>query len=80
MSVEDQKKIAAEAALEYIQVGDIIGVGTGSTANYFIDALAGVKGKLDGTVASSEATADRLRGIRRALRPSRRVGLRAIGL
>ena len=61
MSVEDLKKAAAEAALEYVQVGDVIGVGTGSTANYFIDALAGIKGKLDGSVASSEATAERLR-------------------
>jgi ribose 5-phosphate isomerase A len=61
MSVENSKKAAAEAALEYVQVGDVIGVGTGSTANYFIDALAGIKGKLDGTVASSEATAERLR-------------------
>jgi ribose 5-phosphate isomerase A len=52
MSIETFKKAAAEAALEYVQVGDIIGVGTGSTANYFIDALAGIKGKLDGTVAS----------------------------
>jgi ribose 5-phosphate isomerase A len=61
MSIETFKKAAAEAALEYVQVGDVIGVGTGSTANYFIDALAGIKGKLDGTVASSEATAERLR-------------------
>jgi ribose 5-phosphate isomerase A len=61
MSTEELKKAAAEAAVEYIQVGDVIGVGTGSTANYFIDALAAVKGKIDGTVASSEASADRLR-------------------
>ncbi len=40
----------------------IVGVGTGSTANYFIDGLAKIKGKLDGTVASSEASAERLRG------------------
>ena len=61
MSSEWQKKTAAEAAIDYIQHGDIIGVGTGSTANYFIDALASVKGKIDGTVASSEATAERLK-------------------
>ena len=61
MSIEDQKKAAAEAALQYVQVGDIVGIGTGSTANYFIDALASIKGKIDGTVASSEATAQRLR-------------------
>ena len=61
MSTDTQKKAVAEAALQYLQTGDVIGVGTGSTANYFIDALARVKHKLDGTVASSEATATRLR-------------------
>ena len=61
-SIEREKQIAAEAAIEYVQMGDIVGVGTGSTANYFIDALALIKGKIDGAVASSEATADRLRG------------------
>lgn len=62
MDIKAQKKAAAEVALEYVQNGDIVGVGTGSTANYFIDALATVKGKIDGTVASSEETAERLRG------------------
>lgn len=61
MSIADQKKRVAEAALDYVQVGDIIGVGTGSTANCFIDALARIKGKLDGTVASSNTSAERLR-------------------
>ena len=61
MSPNDQKKTAAEAAIEYVQSGDIVGVGTGSTANYFIDALKEIKGKIDGTIASSEATADRLK-------------------
>lgn len=61
MSQDKKKKAAAEAALEYVSPGDIVGVGTGSTANFFIDALAGIKGRLDGTVASSEATASRLR-------------------
>ena len=61
MSPDDQKRTAAEAAIEYVQSGDIVGVGTGSTANYFIDALKGIKGKIDGTIASSEATADRLK-------------------
>ena len=56
------KKAVAEAALDYIEMGDIVGVGTGSTANYFIDGLAAIKGKIDGTVASSEASAERLRG------------------
>ena len=66
MNIDDKKKLAAEAAVDYIQLGDVIGVGTGSTANYFIDALANIKGKIDGAVASSEASADRLKshGIR----------------
>ncbi|MFW2440658.1 MAG: ribose-5-phosphate isomerase RpiA [Arenicellales bacterium] len=62
MSQDELKKASAEAALEYVESGMIVGVGTGSTANYFIDGLARIKGKLDGTVASSEASADRLRG------------------
>jgi len=62
MSQDELKKASAEAALEYVESGMIVGVGTGSTANYFIDGLAKIKGKLDGTVASSEASAERLRG------------------
>lgn len=61
MATQDElKQQVAEAAIAYVKEG-IIGVGTGSTANYFIDALAKVKGKIDGAVASSEATAQRLR-------------------
>ncbi|MCZ6565662.1 MAG: ribose-5-phosphate isomerase RpiA [Gammaproteobacteria bacterium] len=60
MSAEKKKQIAAEAALDYIQINDVVGVGTGSTANYFIDALASMRGKIDGAVASSEASAQRL--------------------
>lgn len=60
MSQESLKKAAAEAALAYIQAGDIVGIGTGSTTNFFIDALAGIKYKIDGTVASSEVSAKRL--------------------
>ncbi len=54
------KQAVARAAVDYAKSG-IIGVGTGSTANYFIDALAEVKSRIDGTVASSEATAVRLK-------------------
>ncbi len=61
MDQDKLKKLVAEAALEYVEVGTVIGVGTGSTANYFIDALAGIKNKIDGTVASSVASADRLK-------------------
>ena len=61
MTQDDMKKAAAEAALEFVPKGGIIGVGTGSTANYFVDFLATVKGRLDGAVASSVATAERLK-------------------
>lgn len=61
MTRDDMKKMAAEAALEYIEAGAVVGVGTGSTANHFIDALAGIKHRIDGAVASSEASAERLR-------------------
>jgi ribose 5-phosphate isomerase A len=57
---DELKQQVAKAAVEYVKEG-IIGVGTGSTANYFIEELAKVKNKIDGAVASSEATAERLR-------------------
>ncbi len=61
MDQNEMKRQAAEAALEYVEVGSYIGVGTGSTANLFIDALATIKGKIEGAVASSIATAERLK-------------------
>lgn len=61
MSQDAQKKAAAEAALEYVETGAVIGVGTGSTVNFFIDALATVKSKIEGTVSSSEASTERLK-------------------
>ncbi len=61
MTQDDKKRVAAEAAVEYIESGWVVGVGTGSTANYFIDALARIKGKIDGAVASSNASAERLK-------------------
>lgn len=66
MTQDEMKKAVATAALDYVESGSIIGVGTGSTANFFIDGLATIKGKIDGTVASSVASADRLKahGIR----------------
>ena len=62
MTQDEMKKMVAEAALDYVEAGTVIGIGTGSTANHFIDSLAGIKGKIDGTVASSQASADRLAG------------------
>ncbi|MEY1662856.1 ribose-5-phosphate isomerase RpiA [Isoalcanivorax beigongshangi] len=61
MDQNAQKQAAAEAALSFIEPDAIVGVGTGSTANYFIDALATRKHQIRGAVASSEATAERLR-------------------
>jgi len=62
LTQDEMKKQVADAALEYVEPGMIVGIGTGSTANFFIDGLATMKGKIDGTVASSEASAERLRG------------------
>ena len=61
MTQDELKQATARAAIEHVPAG-IIGVGTGSTANYFIDELARIKGRIDGAVASSEATAQRLKG------------------
>ena len=54
------KKAVAEAALVYVERGEILGVGTGSTVNFFIDALASLHNDIPGAVASSKATAERL--------------------
>ncbi len=61
MTLNLAKRKAAEAALDYINFGDVVGVGTGSTANAFIELLGKMKGKIDGTVASSDETKRRLR-------------------
>ncbi|MGQ9685938.1 MAG: ribose-5-phosphate isomerase RpiA [Thiobacillaceae bacterium] len=65
MNQDEMKRAVARAAIDHVPAG-IIGVGTGSTANYFIDELAHIKGRIDGAVASSVATAERLKkhGIR----------------
>ena len=60
MNQEQKKRAVAIAALDYVETGTIIGIGTGSTANYFIDALAQHQIRIEGTVASSEASAERL--------------------
>ncbi|MBL7252136.1 ribose-5-phosphate isomerase RpiA [Alloalcanivorax sp. C16-2] len=62
MDQDALKKQVAEAALRYVPEGEVVGVGTGSTANHFIDGLAAMKDRIVGAVASSEATAERLRG------------------
>ncbi len=67
MATQDElKQAVAQAAADYVAqtvpAGSIVGVGTGSTANFFIDALAQIKGHIAATVASSEATKKRLEG------------------
>jgi ribose 5-phosphate isomerase A len=62
MSQDDLKRAVAQAAIAYVPTDCIVGVGTGSTANYFIDELAKIKHKLRAAVASSEASAKRLQG------------------
>ena len=66
MTQEELKQAVARAAIEYVPVDAVIGVGTGSTANFFIDELAKIKGRIEAAVASSDATAARLKshGIR----------------
>jgi len=61
VSPDDKKRQVAEEALKYVTPDTIIGIGTGSTANHFIEALAKIKHQIKGTVASSNATADRLK-------------------
>lgn len=61
MTQDEMKLQVAQAAIKYVVPGTIIGVGTGSTANFFIDELAKIKGSIEGAVASSEATAARLK-------------------
>ena len=61
MTQDELKQAVARAAIDYVVDGAIIGVGTGSTANFFIDELAKIKHRIKGTVASSEATAARLK-------------------
>ena len=60
MTQDEKKQAVARAALEFVETGTVVGVGTGSTANYFIDALAEIKRKVEGAVASSEESARRL--------------------
>jgi len=63
MKPEDKKRLAAEAAVDYVEVDSIIGVGTGSTVNHFIDLLAAKMGdRISAAVSSSEASSERLRG------------------
>ncbi len=62
MTQDEMKRKAAEAALEYVITDEIVGVGTGSTVNHFIDVLAEIKHKIKGAVSSSEVSTERMEG------------------
>ena len=63
MTQDEAKKAAAEAAIKYVVPGEPLGVGTGSTVNYFIDALAKMRHDIPGAVSSSNASSERLKKI-----------------
>lgn len=60
--MSEAKRLAGEKAIEYVEDGSIVGVGTGSTVAYFIDALARIKHRIEGAVSSSDQSTQRLRG------------------
>ncbi len=62
MNQDQLKALVGQAALAHVVKGQVVGVGTGSTVNCFIDALAGMKGEIQGAVSSSEKSTERLRG------------------
>ena len=61
MTQDELKQLVAREALRHVVEDAIVGVGSGSTVNFFIDALAGIKGRIEGAVAASEASAARLK-------------------
>jgi ribose 5-phosphate isomerase A len=62
MTQDAKKKAAAQEAIKYVVAGEYVGVGSGSTANFFVDELAKIKSRIKGAVASSTRTAERLKG------------------
>jgi len=60
MNQDEMKQLAAKAALDYVS-GGIVGVGTGSTVNHFIDFLATIKGRIEGAVSSSDVSTERMK-------------------
>ena len=63
MTQDELKKAVGWAALQYVQPGTIVGVGTGSTAAHFIDALGTMKGQIEGAVSSSDASTETLKSL-----------------
>ena len=63
MNINEIKQSAAKAAIAYVEDNSVVGVGTGSTADFFISELGPIKHRLDGAVASSESTAKKLKAL-----------------
>jgi ribose 5-phosphate isomerase A len=63
MNQDELKALVGQAALQYVTPGEIVGVGTGSTVNHFIDALASIRDQIPGAVSSSEASTARLKAL-----------------
>ncbi|MGO1296561.1 MAG: ribose-5-phosphate isomerase RpiA [Vibrio sp.] len=63
MTQDEMKKAAGWAALQYVEKGSIVGVGTGSTVNHFIDALGSIKDDIEGAVSSSDASTEKLKAL-----------------
>jgi ribose 5-phosphate isomerase A len=74
MTQDELKTLVGQAALQYVIPGEIVGVGTGSTVNKFIDALASLKGQIPGAVSSSEASTARLKALGIAVFEANSVG------
>ena len=74
MTQDELKALVGQAALQYVTPGEIVGVGTGSTVNKFIDALASIKDQIPGAVSSSEASTARLKALGIAVFEANEVG------
>ncbi|MDP1780798.1 MAG: ribose-5-phosphate isomerase RpiA [Hydrogenophaga sp.] len=74
MTQDELKALVGQAALQYVTPGEIVGVGTGSTVNKFIDALASIKDQIAGAVSSSEASTARLKALGIAVFEANEVG------
>ena len=61
MDQNEKKQAVAKAAIDYVEADSIVGVGTGSTVNFFIEELGKIKHKIEGAVSSSEASTERLK-------------------
>lgn len=78
MTQDELKALVGQAALQYVVPGELVGVGTGSTVNHFIAALAGMKDRIPGAVSSSEASTQRLRALGIAVMDANDVGELAV--